>query len=108
MVQAEDYAEKEPSRSEIDALPGPTLLESGSPWCGYCIRAQPFISEALKTHLGVRHIKISDASGRRLGRTFHVKWWPTLIFLKNGHEVGRLVRPTTADAIREALAGVAN
>lgn len=106
MAHAEEYAEKEPSRPEIDALPGATLLEFGDPCCGYCLRAQPLISEALQTHLTVRHLKISDASGRRLGRSFGVKWWPTLVFLKNGREVSRLVRPTATDAIREALVGI--
>jgi thioredoxin 1 len=28
------YAEREPARSEVDALPGATLLEFGTPWCG--------------------------------------------------------------------------
>ncbi len=106
MAHTEDYAEQEPSRPEIDALPGATLLEFGSPWCGYCIRAQPLIKDALSAHPNVRHMKISDASGRRLGRSFHVKLWPTIVFLKNGREVVRLVRPTMADAIREALAGI--
>jgi thioredoxin 1 len=108
MVDAEDNAEKEPSRAEIDELPAATLLEFGTPWCGYCLRAQPLVREALETHPSVRHLKISDASGRRLGRSFRVKLWPTLIFLKNGREVARLVRPTAVDAIREALASIAS
>ncbi len=108
MVDAENYPEKEPSRAEIDELPGATLLEFGNPWCGYCLRAQPLISEALETHLSVRRVKISDASGRRLGRSFRVKLWPTLVFLKDGREVSRLIRPSAADAIREALAGIAS
>ena len=37
------YAETEPSRAEVDNFAGPTLLEFGSPWCGYCRRAQPLI-----------------------------------------------------------------
>jgi thioredoxin 1 len=49
---------------------------------------------------GVRHLKIADASGKRLGRSFGVKLWPTLVFLKDGTEQGRLVRPGAADAIR--------
>lgn len=106
MVDTADYAEKEPSRPEIDELPGETLLEFGNPWCGYCLRAHPLISVALKLHPSVRHLKISDASGRKLGRSFRVKLWPTLVFLKNGREVSRLVRPTAVDEIREALAGI--
>jgi thioredoxin 1 len=100
------YAEVEPRRAEIDALEGPTLLEFGSAWCGYCRAAQPLIAEALERHPPVRHIKIQDASGRRLGRSFGVKLWPTLVFLHHGKEVARLVRPRDPKAIREALAQI--
>jgi len=97
------YAETEPKREEVDSLPGATLLEFGSPWCGYCRAAQPLIAAALAEHAGVRHIKIADASGRRLGRSFTVKLWPTLVFLRDGKELARVVRPRDAQAIREAL-----
>jgi thioredoxin 1 len=97
------YAEAEPQRAEVDRLAGPTVVEFGSPWCGYCRRAQPIIAEALAGHPGVRHLKIADSSGRRLGRSFGVKLWPTLVFLSDGREVARLVRPGNAKAIAEAL-----
>jgi len=93
----------EPGREEIDALEGAALLEFGTSWCGHCRRAQPLIAEALAAHPGVRHIKVEDAAGKRLGRTFLVKRWPTLIFLRNGKETGRLVRPADAHQIGAAL-----
>jgi thioredoxin len=101
-----EYAATEPKRAEIDALQGPALLEFGSPWCGWCRRAQPLIAEALAAYPGARHIKIADASGRRLGRSFKVKLWPTLVFLRDGKEAARLVRPDAAAAITEALAKI--
>ena len=79
------------------------LLEFGTSWCGHCRRAQPLIAEALADYPAVRHIKVEDASGKRLGRSFSVKLWPTLIFLSEGKEVARLVRPPSTDAILEAL-----
>jgi len=106
MAVTHEYAAKEPLRSEIDASRGPTLLEFGTPWCGHCRRAQPLIDEAFAGHASVRHIKIADASGRRLGRSFGVKLWPTLVFLKDGREIARIVRPTNAEAIRNALASI--
>ena len=101
-----EYAETEPRRAEVDALAGPTLLEFGSPWCGHCRRAQPLIAEALGAHPGVRHIKVADASGKRLGRSFGVKLWPTLVFLRDGRETAKLVRPAGAQEIRAALGGI--
>lgn len=100
------YAEAAPERAAIDALEGATLLEFGSPWCGHCRRAQPLIAEALAAHPGVRHLKIADASGKPLGRSFGVKLWPTLVFLKDGKEAARLVRPREAGVIGEALAAI--
>jgi thioredoxin 1 len=98
------YATPEPKRAEVDLLAGPTVLEFGSPWCGYCRAAQPLLASALAGHPDVRHIKIADASGRPLGRSFNVKLWPTLVFLRNGHETARLIRPGESSTIANALA----
>ena len=101
-----EYATREPERTEVDQLAGATLLEFGSPGCGHCRAAQPLMASAFAAHPGVRHIKIADASGRPLGRSFKVKLWPTLVFLRNGHEIGRLVRPDSASSIADALAKI--
>ena len=107
MAMTTSYAEKEPPRGDVDALQGPTLIEFGSPWCGYCRRAQPLLASALAAHPEVRHLKIADASGRRLGRSYGVKLWPTLVFLKDGREIERLVRPHDQAEIAAALAKIA-
>jgi thioredoxin 1 len=98
-----DYEAVEPARESIDALQGPAVLEFGSPWCGWCRAAQPLIAQALRTHGDIRHIKVKDGSGQPLGRSFRVKLWPTLVFLRDGKEVARLVRPNDAHAIEQAL-----
>ena len=97
------YTGTAPTRAEVDALTGPTLVEFGTDWCGHCDAAQPFITSALAAHPGMRHLKIEDGSGRPLGRSFGVKLWPTLVFLKDGAEAARLVRPLESAAIGAAL-----
>ena len=99
------YSSNEPSRANVDALTGPAVIEFGSNTCGYCRAAQPLVAEAFAGH-DVRHIKIEDGKGRPLGRSYRVKLWPTLVFLKDGREVARVVRPTTVDSIRDALAQI--
>ncbi len=100
------YLEREPDRQEVDGWPGATLLEFGTPWCGWCRGAQPKIAQALQAHPGVRHVKVEDGSGRPLGRSFGVKLWPTLVFLRDGREVARLVRPQGSTEIADALAQI--
>src|SRR5215212_2347956 len=101
MAMSEQYAAVEPSRTAIDKLEGPALLEFGSPWCGYCRAVAPLLASVFALHPRVSHIRIEDGSGRALGRSFRVRLWPTLIFLRDGKEVTRLVRPRDANAIRK-------
>ena len=103
MAMNDVYAPVEPPRAGIDGLDGPTLLEFGTPWCGHCRAVQPRLAAALANHPAVRHIKIADGSGRQLGRSFKVRLWPTLIFMRDGKEIARLVRPVDADEIGRAL-----
>ena len=102
------YESLEPLRTDIDKLEGPALIEFGTPWCGHCQAAQPLIGSAFADHSRVRHIKIVDGPGHALGRSFRVRLWPTLIFLRDGKEIARLVRPRTAGAVRQALEQIDN
>lgn len=100
------YAAVEPTRSEIDALPGWTLLEFGAPWCEYCRAVQPLLAAALAAHPEMRHFKIEDGRGRSLGRSFRIKLWPTLLLVRDGQEMARLVRPESSGLIAQMLAGI--
>jgi thioredoxin 1 len=94
---------QQPTRADVDASTGPLVLEFGTEWCGYCRAAQPLIAEAFADHPGISHIKVEDGPGRPLGRSYRVKLWPTLVFLKDGKEVARAVRPDSADEVRAGL-----
>jgi thioredoxin 1 len=94
-----DYQNPGPAREAIDATSGGVMLEFGTAWCGYCQAAAPAIEEALREYPTVEHIRVEDGPGRRLGRSFRVKLWPTLVFLKDGVEVARAVRPEEVDVV---------
>lgn len=96
-----EYLAEQASRSDIDALKGAVILEFGTGWCGYCRAAQGPLEEAITQFPAAQHMKVEDGSGRPLGRSFRVKLWPTIIFLKDGVECERLVRPTgTAEIVK--------
>ena len=87
----------EPKREDVDRMPGPVVLEFGADWCPHCQALRPVLAEALAGHPAVRHIAVEDGKGRPLGRSFGVKLWPTLVFLKGGTVVSQLVRPTPGE-----------
>ena len=98
--------EKAPTREEVDAFAGPVLVEFGTAWCGYCQAAQGDIVALLSKNPGVRHVKVEDGPGRRLGRSFRVKLWPNLVFMKDGQVVKQMARPSAAE-MRDGFAAIA-
>jgi thioredoxin 1 len=97
------YRTEQPTPEDVAAMSGAVVLEFGTNWCPICIGAQDAIREGL-ADADVTHIKAEDGRGRPLGRAFRVKLWPTLIFLRDGAEVGRVVRPTSAAEVSAGLA----
>jgi thioredoxin 1 len=100
---SQPYAVVQPERSAIDAMSGVVALEFGADWCGHCRAAQRPIASALSAFPEVTHVKVEDGSGRPLGRSFRVKLWPTLIVVRDGMEVARVVRPLDDKEVRNAL-----
>lgn len=103
MADVPDYTPETLALESTGAIAGPAVLDFGTNWCGHCRAAGPVVVQALQGHAAVRHLKVEDGPGRRLGRQFGVKLWPTLVFLRDGQEVCRLVRPTRAADVAQAL-----
>ena len=97
------YETTQLSREQVDQLQGPAIVQFGTDWCGFCQAAEPVIESALAHRVDVQRLKVEDGPGRALGRAFRVKLWPTLIFLREGTEVARVVRPQSAEEVSTAL-----
>ena len=95
-----------PTREEIDHGQGLVLLEFGTDWCGICRALAPHVEKLVREHPAVRHVKVEDGPGQPLGRSFKVKLWPNLVFLKDGVVRRQLVRPSAAE-LKAAFAEVA-
>lgn len=103
-----DYSESAPTRDEVDATRGLLLLDFGASWCGHCIAARSAVDAWVQAHADVRHLRVEDGRGRPLGRSFRIKLWPSLVLLRDGQEVARVVRPREARdlwPLDEALPG---
>jgi thioredoxin 1 len=79
-------------------MPGPVLLEFGANWCGICGGFSPKLETLMREFPQVKHIRIEDGRGKPLGRSFRVKLWPTLVFLRDGEVVQQVSRPTEEEA----------
>ena len=101
MSYVKTYEEETLSRDAVEQRPGTWVLEFGANWCGHCIAAQKDIETVLAPRAEVNHEKIADGPGRPLGRSYRVKLWPTLILVRDGQEIDRVVRPTSAEQIRQ-------
>ena len=108
MASATNYAASDLQREAADGLPGLVLLQFGTNWCGYCQNAQALIDSAMASRPNVTRHLIEDGPGRPLGRSYRIKQWPTLLLLRDGKEVGRVVRPQDAQALRDLLQAANN
>lgn len=97
------YSPQTLTREALARHTGLTLLDFGTNWCGYCQAATPLTEAALAAAPEVPWLRIEDGKGRPLGRAFTVKLWPTLILLRDGQEVARLVRPAHRTQIEQLL-----
>jgi thiol-disulfide isomerase/thioredoxin len=67
------YQADNPTPEAIAAMPGKVILEFGTDWCGHCQAAQSVVNQALAGEPNVKHLRVEDSKGRRLGRVYGVK-----------------------------------
>jgi thioredoxin 2 len=82
----------------------PVLLDLWAPWCGPCRLMSPIIDQLAMELAGqVRVAKLNTDENPVTSRRFAVQGIPTLLFLKQGREIGRLVGAQLKAAILQKL-----
>lgn len=84
---------------------GVVLVDFFAEWCGPCHMQTPIL-EALVDELGdtAKIVKLDIDKAQKTTASFQVTSVPTLILLKDGSEVKRVVGVRDADALKELIA----
>jgi thioredoxin 1 len=107
-MDANDYTEASPTRHDVETEPGLLLLDFGTNWCGHCMAARAAVDAWIAAHPAVKHLRIEDGSGRPLGRSFKIRLWPSLVLLREGVELARVVRPVAPRDLAPLDAAIAS
>jgi thioredoxin 2 len=77
---------------EVERWPLPVVVDLWAPWCGPCRMIAPVIEQLASEMAGrVRFAKLNVDENPRTASRFEVRSIPTLVVLKAGREVDRMV-----------------
>ena len=80
---------------------GFVVVDFYAPWCGDCVRIEPILKDLEKEY---KILKISIDENEILSSEYGIRRIPTLIFFKDGKEVGnRLIEPNSKAQILEEI-----
>ena len=77
---------------DVERSPVPVLVDAWAPWCGPCHMIAPIIDQLAAELAGrVRVVKLNVDDNPRTAARFDLRSIPTLLVLKGGREIDRLV-----------------
>jgi thioredoxin 2 len=89
---------------DVERSPVPVLVDAWAPWCGPCHMIAPVIDQLAAELAGrVRVVKLNVDDNPRTAARFDLRSIPTLLVLKDGREVDRLVGVQPKQEIRRRL-----
>ena len=89
---------------EVEKSPLPVLLDLWAAWCGPCRIIAPTVDQLAKEFSGkVRVGKLDVDANQMTAARFNVQSIPTLLILKNGKEIDRIIGVQSKEAIAQRL-----
>jgi thioredoxin 1 len=80
------------------------LIDCWAPWCGPCVVISPIVEELAKEYGGKAFFgKLNVDENPRTARYFRIFGIPTLLIIRNGKEVDRIVGLVPKDQIEARL-----
>jgi thioredoxin 2 len=91
-------------QTEIENSPLPVLLDLWAPWCGPCRMMSPIIDQTARELAGRVIVgKLNVDENKQTAARFRVQSIPTLLVLRNGREIDRLVGSQPKETILRRL-----
>lgn len=87
--------------SEISS--GLCVLKFGATWCGPCKRLNPIVEKLAGEFTDIVFQAVDVDEGPEVGKQFSVRSVPTLVFLRDGKEVDRVIGMSLIDPLRKKL-----
>ena len=85
----------------------PVVVDFGAEWCGPCRRMEPILEDFASAVTGQAKVCSLDVDeSQRIAAEYKVMSVPTMIFLRDGKEVDRVIGLNTKEALMAKLEAV--